>query len=218
MQTKLFSELDREEAAALDAIAALKRIPKGAVLFLEGDAAVGFYVLLSGSVRIYKSTPDGKEYTMHRIRPGHMFAEAAIFRGSGYPASCMALEDSEAAFMPKNEFLALLRKYPQIALKMIGGLATWLREFTVKVEELSLKEVPARLAGYLLGRLEESGANSFVLDSSKTELASRLGTVLETLSRSLGKLKSAGIIEVEGRRVKVLDTNRLKALSKGKKI
>ncbi|MCB2231011.1 Crp/Fnr family transcriptional regulator [bacterium] len=214
----LFSELDVDEIAALSSIVSYKSISRGGVLFLEGDPATGFFVLLSGSVRIYKASPDGKEYTLHRIRPGQMFAEAAIFRGRGFPANCMALEDSEVAFFPKVGFVDLLANSPQIALKIIGSLSNWLREFTRKLEELSLKEVPARVAFYLLRRLDAANSETFQLDTSKTELAAQLGTIIETLSRTFRKLRDAGIISMNGREITVLDRERLEAVADGEKI
>jgi len=105
----LFAKLDRNEISALTDIAQDRNIKKKSVLFWEGDQANGFYLLLTGKVRIYKSSPEGKEYTLHIIQPGHIFAEAAIFNGKGYPANCVALEDSAVIFFPKNEFIQLLK-------------------------------------------------------------------------------------------------------------
>jgi CRP/FNR family transcriptional regulator len=207
----LFAELSDEEMDKLAQIVTFTNLPKSGLLFLEGDHAGAFFVLLSGSVRIFKSSSEGREYTLHRIVPGQMFAEAAIFKGDTYPASCMALADSEVAVFPKEQTLQLVKAYPQIAFKIMGGLAAWLREFTMKLEALSLKEVPARLASYILRQVERTGEKSFDLPTTKTELATELGTISETLSRSMRKLKEAGIIETEGRNIRVLDLTRLKA-------
>lgn len=214
----LFRELDAQEFTALKAITQLRRVDKDTMLFFEGDPATGFFVLLSGRVRIYKSSADGKEYTLHQITPGQMFAEAAIFRGITYPANCMAMEDSEVAFVPKDQFVALITKYPNISLKIIGSLSRWLREFAIKLEDLSLKEVPARLATYLLRQKQKLKSNSLELDITKSELASELGTISETLSRSLKKLKDLDVIAVEGKHISILDVARLEAISAGEKI
>jgi len=212
-----FSELDDTEMSELAEVASLRSIRKGGLLFLEDDHATGFFVLVSGAVRIYKSAPDGREYTLHRIRPGQMFAEAAIFKGGKYPASCIAVDDSEVAFFPKEAFLSLLKKYPQIALKIMSGLSAWLREFTIKLEALSLKDVPSRLAQYLLQQAEKHNHGRFELHSSKTELAYELGTVIETLSRSLRKLKDSSIIREDGKFIEIIDEDRLKILASGEK-
>lgn len=214
----MFSELDSTEITNLNNIAQIRNIKKKSILFLEGDEATGFFLLLSGGVRIYKSSHEGKEYTLHIIHPGHIFAEAAIFKGKGYPANCVALEDSVVAFFPKNEFIQLLSTSPQIALKIIGTLSTWLRNFTLKIEELSLKEVPARLASYLLSKYDKSNSKSFDLSISKTQLATRIGTISETLSRTLRKFRDAEIIIVTGKNIEIINLQALKSIADGKKI
>ena len=216
--TKLFAELNDEEMSALTRIVSIRSVAKNSVLFFEGDTATGFFVLISGACRIYKSSPEGREYTLHLVQPGQMFAEAAIFRGKGFPANCQATEDSEVAFIPKADFVALLADSPNIAMKMIGSLSAWLRDFTQQVENLSLKEIPARLAAYILSRSSSGPGNTFSLESSKTELAARLGTVIETLSRNFKKFKEIGAIEVNGKQITVLDIGRLQSIADGEKI
>lgn len=217
-KSKLFANLSTEEHAALRPIVRFLQRSRGSMVFFEGDAAEGFFVLLSGRVRIFKASPDGKEFTLHHVEPGQVFAEAAVFKGPGYPANCQAIEDSEMAFVPKREFLMLLSAHPQIAMKIIGALSSWLREFTHKFEELTLKEVPARLATYLLDLSDKASSDDVSLDSSKTELASRLGTVSETLSRSLKKLVVARAIEVDGPRITIVDRDLLVGISEGGKL
>jgi CRP/FNR family transcriptional regulator len=185
---------------------------------LEGDPAARFFVLLSGAVRVDKSSPDGREYTLHRIQPGQMFAEAAIFDGSTYPASCIALEEAEVASVPKEEFLRLVAASPEIAMKIIGGLSGLLRDFAAQLEALSLKDVLARLAEYINRQAAIHGATEFELPSSKAELAAALGTISETLSRSLRKLREAGVIAMDGRRIRVLDAKRLRLTEDGGKV
>jgi CRP-like cAMP-binding protein len=214
----IFRELDAQEFKALEEITQLRHIDGNSMLFFEGDPANGFFVLLSGRVRIYKAASDGKEFTLHQIAPGQVFAEAAIFRGNTYPANCMAMEDSDVAFIPKDQFIRLITKYPNISLKIIGSLSRWLREFAAKLEDLSLKEVPARLATYLLRHQQRTKLNSFELDITKGELASELATISETLSRSLKKLKDLEIIAVDGKRITILDSERLESTAAGEKI
>ncbi|PKK83613.1 MAG: transcriptional regulator [candidate division Zixibacteria bacterium HGW-Zixibacteria-1] len=217
-KTYLCSGFEAEELHEFAAIARFMEIDKDKIIFFEGDPAEGFYVLLSGRVRIYKASPDGKEYTIHIIKPGQLFAEAAIFKGHEYPANCATVENSSVAYFPKDAFLNLLKKYPEISLKIIGSLASFVRDFNRQVEELSLKEVPARLASYLLNLAEQKGSNSVYLDSTKTELANRLGTISETLSRNLKKLSDLGVISVNGREISIIDKNRLNNIADGEKI
>lgn len=217
-RSMLFSELNPEEMQQLGEIVSFRRLARGGMLFLEGDPATGFFVLISGRVRIFKSSAEGKEYNLHQVNPGQIFAEAAIFKGHGYPANCQATADSELAFFPKDEFLALVTRYPQIALKIMGGLASWLREFTVKLEDLSLKEVPTRLAEYLLLQSRRWDSAQITLPTSKAELAKELGTIPETLSRNFKKLKDAGLIAVSGKQISILDPVGLQVIAEGGKI
>ncbi len=216
-RSALFSELDQAEIDALHRIVGFRELARGQVLFLEGDPAEGFFVLLSGSMRIYKSSAEGREFTLHRITPGQMFAEAAIFKGRVYPANCIATEDSVVAFFPKGAFVEVVKEQPTVALKIIGGLSAWLREFTVKLENLSLKDVPARLATYLLTQARANDSRQFELPVSKTELARELGTISETLSRTLKKLKNLGVIEESRDGIEILDPARLKMIAEGEK-
>ena len=213
----LCRDLDETELAALAVIASLRRLDKGEMLFWEGDPAAGFYVLLSGSVRVYKASPEGKEYTIHQIRPGQIFAEAAIFSGGGYPANCSALAESEVAFFPKDRFIELITRSPQISLKMIASLSAFVREFNRMVEDLSLHEVPARLARFLIDEHARTKSDVVQLETSKTELAGKLGTISETLSRNFKKLSELGCIEVRADRIALLDLPRLEAIANGEK-
>ncbi len=210
--------LDSEELRALAAIAVAKTVHKGDILFHEGDAAGGFYLLLAGQVRIFKSSPDGREYTIHQINPGQIFAEVAAFQGSRYPASCSAMLDSAVAFFPKEKFFDLIRQSPQISLKIISSLSSFLRDFNRQVESLSLKEVPARIATYLISESGKTGGTKVILSSSKTEWAKSLGTISETLSRSLRKMTDMGLIEVSGREIIIKDIGRLQDIAEGEKI
>ncbi|HER00208.1 MAG TPA: Crp/Fnr family transcriptional regulator [candidate division Zixibacteria bacterium] len=191
---------------------------KGEMLFFEGDEATGFYLLLEGKVRVYKASPEGKEQILHQINPGQIFAEVAIFEGQRYPANCSALQDSVVAFFPQNDFIKLIEQSPQISLKIIASMAGFLREFTETVENLSLKEVPARIAGYLLKLPLKENDDTVTLDMTKAELAKKLGTQSETFSRGLRKLSDQKIIKVNGKRILILDRNRLIDIAEGEKI
>ncbi len=214
----LCSGLNNDEIGAVHKIISIKKLAKGEILFFEGDPAAGFFILLAGRVRVYKSSPDGKEFTIHQIAPGQMFAEAAVFRGNHFPANCAALVDSIVAFIPKDAFTQLIKDSPQISLKIIASQAGFLREFNLKVEELTLKEVPARIAGYLLHELQKQKRPEIILDISKAELARSLGTISETLSRNLKKLKEIGAIKVSGKKIFILDRDRLQSIADGEKI
>jgi CRP/FNR family transcriptional regulator len=214
----LCKELNANELNAIIDIIIIRTVSKGEILFFQGDPATGFYTLLSGSIRVYKASPDGKEYTLHIIRPGQMFAEAAIFGSEIYPANSMALEESVVAFFPKDSFINLIAESPQISLKMISALSGFVRDFNQQIEDLSLKEVSARLASYLLRKTKISGGEKIVLDTSKSELANSLGTISETLSRNFKKLRELGIIEIDGKNITIIHPAKLKTIAYGEKI
>lgn len=214
----LFSGLDEENLDEIAAITTKRTFAKGEALFTEGEAAVGFYLLASGGMKLCKISPDGREKVLHFVHPGETFAEAAFFGDGKYPAEARAIEKGEALFFPREGFMGLLERNPRFSLNLIVALSLLLRRFARQIEELSFAEVPARLAAYLL-ELAEKKSTSFQgityldLDIKKGELASRLGTVSETLSRTFRKLKEDGIAEVEGSRVTILDMPRLRAMA-----
>ena len=214
----LCHDLDVDELEAVASIAVIRTLSKGELLFLQGDTATGFYVLLNGRIRLYKSSIDGREYTLHQIKPGQMFAEVAIFRGRRYPANCIAREETTVAFFPKDEFLHLLKKSPELALKIIASLSSFLRDFNHQLEELSLKEVPGRIASFILSEAENSGHDTITLETSKIELANRLGTISETLSRNLRKLQDNNIISVDRDKITIRNKTRLGEIADGEKI
>jgi len=204
----------------LEAISASRRYPKGTVIFSEDEEAKGFFVVISGKVKVYKLSPEGKEQILHIISPGETFAEAAFFAGSTYPAFAESLAQTRVLYFSKESFLNLIRKNPQISLNMIASLSHWLRKFVSLVEELSLKDVSARLSKYLLDLCAQSDRSSergveFELDISKSQLASKLGTISETLSRALRKLRDRKIIEVEGKKITILQKEALEDISSG---
>jgi len=216
--SSLFNGLDDSELQALSDTIAVKKLKRGEILFLDGDLASGFYTVFEGRIRVFKSNPDGREYTIHVINPGQIFGEVAIFDGKHFPASSSAIEKVVVGFIPKDRFLALIKEYPNISLKIIGSLARFLREYNQMVEDLALKEVPARIAGYLISKAVKTNANVVDLDIKKTELALKLGTISETLSRNLRKFIDNGIIKVDSQQITILDFNRLHSIAAGGKI
>jgi len=214
----LFSGLDEENLKEVASISTKRSFGKGESLFTEGEPAAGFYLLASGSIKLCKFSQDGKEKVLHFVHPAETFAEAAFFGDGKYPAEARALEKGDALFFPREAFMGLLERNPRFSLNLIISLSLLLRRFARQIEELTFAEVPARLAAYLI-ELAEKKSTSFQgktyldLDMKKGELASRLGTVSETLSRALKKLKEAGIIEVEGSRVIIYDMVRLKRVA-----
>lgn len=217
--TLLFQGLPAEELAALARIAIVRRYDKGQVIFLEGDPGSGFFVIREGRVKVFKLSPEGKEQILHIFSAGENFAEVSAFDGGCFPASATAIEDAVLLLFPCTAFKELLSQQPNLAINMLAILARHLRRFALLIDQLSLQQVPQRLANYLLASTERMGNSATLeLDLSKGQLAALLGTIPETLSRAFYKLSGDGLIAISGAQIRILDRQRLLALGTGKDI
>ncbi|EIM65453.1 cAMP-binding protein [Desulfobacter postgatei 2ac9] len=223
----LFSGLTEDQCAALADLASELSVNKGEIIFQEGDRGKGFYIVAEGQIKVFKISFEGKEQILHIYGPGHIFGEVPVFQGKNFPASAMALEPSTILFLPRQAFVQQIEKSPALAMNMLADLSRRLREFTIQIENLSLKEVPARLAAYILTLVEEgaehlqtiplgkerSPAVNVSLPVSKVQLASLIGTTPETISRVLKKMDLAGFIKGDGKNILILDQEGLAELS-----
>jgi CRP/FNR family transcriptional regulator, dissimilatory nitrate respiration regulator len=210
----LFQGLPQEEIEQVAAISSERLCRRGTSIFMEGDDGDGFYVVLSGRVKIFKLSSEGKEQTLHIFGAGEPFGEVALFAGRRFPANAEVMEEGRILFFPRKAFEGLIRENPSVALNLLGLLSMRLRRFTALIEDLSLKEVPGRLSAYLLYlSREREGGLDLDLDVTKTQLASLLGTIPETLSRILGRMSRLGLIESDGRRIRILDRRGLEGLA-----
>ena len=210
----LFNGLAEKEIDRIRQIAVKKDFNKGRSIFSEGDDGNGFYIVSDGFVKIYKISIDGKEQILHILGPGEPFGEVAVFAGQRFPANAETITESHVLFFPRHDFIALITNNPSLALNMLAVLSVRLRQFTTQIENLTLKEVPSRLAAYLIYLAEQKGKqDSITLDISKGQLASLLGTVPETLSRIFTKMNSNGLIEVRGPEIRFLKRIELKELA-----
>lgn len=206
----LFGGLPLRQFEDLAAIAVEKTYQKGETIFLEGDKGIGFYMVGEGKVKIFKVSSGGKEHILHIFGEGEPFGEVPVFYGQPFPANAEALVKTRTLFFPRDRFVQLVEANPTMALNMLAVLSMRLRRFAGQIENLSLKEVPARLASYLLYLSKEQGEAEVVeLDISKGQLASLLGTIPETLSRIFAKMTEEGLIKVNGRAIHLLDRDGL---------
>ncbi|GAB4332952.1 MAG: Crp/Fnr family transcriptional regulator [Desulfobulbaceae bacterium] len=202
----LFAGLGEDELERITAITSEKRFKRGESIFFEGDEADGFYMVAEGRVKIFKVSLEGKEQILHIFGPGEPFGEVPVFHGQPFPANAMALSAVRLLYFPRREFVELVTGNPSLALNMLAMLSLRLRRFATQIENLSLKEVPGRLASYLVYLTEEQGSTEKVtLDIPKGQLASLLGTIPETLSRIFAKMTEEGLIRVEGRTIYIED-------------
>jgi CRP-like cAMP-binding protein len=216
-QSMLFSGLNDLDLAELATITVRRKFRKGESLFGEGDEATGFYLLVAGSLKLCRVAHDGREKVLHFVRPGETFAEAAFFGDGKYPAEARAMEAGEVLYLPKAGFLELMGRNPGFSLNLVISLSLMLRRFARQIEELSFADVTSRLASFLVRRAEEKstsfdGITYVDLGIKKGEIASRLGTASETISRTFKKLKEEGIIEVQGNRVVIHQMEKLQKL------
>lgn len=218
----LFSGLNDRDLETLARMALKRRFAREATIFWEGREAQGFFILLSGQVKLAKSSPDGKEYIIRLVNPGETFGEAAVLADAGYPASAIALDDCQTLYFAKSDFLHLLASSPTLARNMLATMSRLLYHLTKQLEDLSLKEVQSRLARYVLDKCIESHGSvadelSFDLTITKTHLAAYLGTISETLSRTLARLKTLGAIGEDKGRITIKDATLLKNIAQGLK-
>lgn len=206
-----FAGLDEQTYDELLAGSTSRRVEKGETLFLDGEHCRGMYLVQSGVIKIYKLSESGKEQILTLARPGDAVAELPLFDGGDYPASAAALEDSVVLFVPATLVNELLERRPQLCRSVITALAKRLRKLVELVEDLSLRHVRERLARLLL---EEAGGKLvFHLAFTNEELAARLGSVRDVISRTLSGLQAEGLIRLEGRRVEIISPRGLAELA-----
>ncbi len=202
----LFEGLPRNSLEELASVASWGRYKKGEMIFHESDPGRGFFIVASGRVKVFKVSFEGKEQILHVLGPSEPFGEAAVFAGWDFPANAVAMEETTVMYIPRSGVLEQIKKDPSLAMNMLAVLSMRLRKFSAMIEDLSLKGVPGRLAAYLLLMARQKGEGKAIeLDVTKTDLASILGTIPETLSRILRKMQDKGMIKVEGASIEIAD-------------
>lgn len=209
-----FKGLSDEELDSVQAITVERDYQRNQLVFSDGEEGRGFFLVVTGKVKVYKMSPEGKEKILHILGPGEPIGQVAVFAGESFPANAEAIAASKLLFFPRQAFVDLIHARPSLALNMLAILSHRLREFTVQIENLSLKEVPSRLASYLLFQSEKDNtADTLTLNISKAQLASVIGTIPETLSRILNKMSAKNLIAVNGRNIRLVDRDKLELLA-----
>jgi len=211
--TPIFQGVSQDQITALATIAIPQTYKRGETVFLEGDEGTGFFIVKSGRIKVFKVAKDGKEQILHIFGTEEHFAEVPAFDGGKFPASAAAIEPSEVIFIPRATFLMVLEQHPTLAIALLSTFARHLRRLAHLVDTLSFKEVPERLAHYLLNLSDRTNqADTVELDIPKGQLAALLGTIPETLSRAFYKLGQDGVIEMSGTTIRLCDRDRLHQL------
>ena len=182
----IFNFLSEEVLINLAKICTVKDYTKGETIFNDGEKGEGFYGILNGTVKIFKLNINGKEHAIHILGPGDIFAEVVLSKeDTTYPASAMALSNCTLLFFPRKKLKDLLTNSPEFSMSIFSLFTMRLRELVKKIEDLSLREVPARLATYIVLIAKNQDNSEVALSINKTDLALYLGTTPETLSRSI---------------------------------
>lgn len=204
-----FELLNEEQLTKLAAISSVHTYQSGELIFSHGEEATAFFVILAGKVQIYKISKDGKEMILHLFGKDDMFAETPIFSGiSKYPANSLCTENTEVVAINGPAFRSLVKENPDLAFRLLNMFARRLHQFSELIEDLSLRTVDSRLAKYLLS-VNENASGQAVIHIQKKTLASILGTIPETLSRTFKKLSDKGMIEVDENRIYILEPQQL---------
>lgn len=212
----IFSGLTESELAFLAQRAVPRHYAPGEVVFAEGEPCAGLYVVESGHIRIFKTSPSGREQVLAIDGPGSSVAELPVFDGGNYPASGAAVDQATFLFVSKQDFQALCLAHPQVALKVLRVVGARLRRLVGIIEELSFTTVRHRLASFLVRLARQEGKRTgkgieITLPASHQELAAQIGTVRELVSRNLSRFQAEGLLSIDGRSVIVRNLEALQA-------
>ena len=217
-RTRLFEGLDENTVRVLAERAFERRFQKDEVLFVAGEEARGLYVIVEGAVRAFRVSLDGREQVIHVERAGATIAELPVFDDGNCPSTAAAEEATTTLFIDKRDVLQLCLEHPEIALAAIRVLAGRLRRCAELVEALSLREVGQRLARFLVAEARRNGTRTnqgtwMDLTQTNQQIAARIGSVREVVSRAFARLQHEGLIVVEGRHLIIPDDAALEAFA-----
>jgi CRP/FNR family transcriptional regulator len=216
-KTALLSNLSQPEVQLLAARAVRKLFAAGEVLFYEGEPCKGLHIISRGRVRIYKTSASGREQVLAVNGSGETIAEVPVFDGGPYPASAVAVDETETAFISRKDFQDYCLDHPEVALKVLAFVGARLRNLVGIIEELSFTTIRQRLVSLLVRLAQSQGKKTargleVLLPGSHQELANQLGTVRELVSRNLMRLQAEGLLEVDARQIVIKDVKGLSAI------
>ncbi|PQJ35130.1 hypothetical protein BSZ35_11470 [Salinibacter sp. 10B] len=216
-----FGGVSAEDRATLIELGCVQTVASGTIVFQHGDPHQGFYLVLDGTVHIYRLSPEGRMLVLHVMRPGESFAEVPLFEqqpNPTYPATAETLTDSTLLFFPADAFLSFIESNSRTALHMLAQMAKRLRKAVRQLDAVSLQDVQERLARHLVEQVptvpdDPDTPPTLNLDIPKSVLAAELGTVPETLSRALRSLEEKDLIRSESSKIALTDVQGLRQLS-----
>ena len=210
----LFAELSDQQLDAVAERATRRRYERDSNVFSEGDSCLELLIVEEGSIKLVKSAANGRQQLMGIERTGNTLAEVPVFDGGRYTVTAVALEPTLLLRLDAAHFRKVCLQHPEVAAKVIKALGHRLRHLERLVEELSFSTVRGRLIVHLLRLAEKCGKRDgasvdFELEENNEELAARVGTVRELISRNLGRLHGDGLIEMRRRIVRIPNVQRL---------
>lgn len=215
--TPLLANLSPSELQNLAGRTVRKLFSAGELIFSEGEPCNGLHIIARGRVRIFKTSMSGREQVLAVNGPGESVAELPVFDGGPFPASTLAVEDTEIAFISRRDFQGFCVEHPEVALKVLAVVGGRLRRLVGIIEELSFTTIRHRLISVLVKLAQTEGNKTargieFQLPATHQELANQLGTVRELISRNLMRLQAEGLLEVDARQIVVKDLKALTAV------
>lgn len=207
------SELGEDSLLAISHIATEKTFEKGEFLMIEGEDCSGFFLMLSGKVRVFKSSPNGKEKVLLMAEKGMTFGEDGLFGKGTFLEMAVAVSQSKVLQIPRENFLKILKNNPDLSIQLMESLATWIRRLSSSVESEVFLSAKDKAARYLLDLSEKNNSESFMLPEKKKEIADRLGLAPETLSRAFHEFLESGIIGIDKRNIEIIDIEQLKSIA-----
>jgi len=212
---EIFSDMPSQDLSTIAAITIVKSLDKGQYLFRQSDNPHGFFVVQNGAINVHRVNSSGREQVLRVFRAGESLAEETVAAGSGYPADARAVEDSQVLQVQKSGFLALIKCHPDLALKILSAVGRNFRALISHFDDVTLRDVEGRLANWLLQRCPDPASTEPItveLQATKRLLASELGTVSETLSRTFTKFRQRQLIQQVRKSIIVLSPMRLAEL------
>jgi len=201
----LLAGLSDVELGALAHRAVERRFDPDEMLFWEGEPCAGIFLIIQGSVKILKSSSAGREMMLALETAPATVAELPLFDGGPYPASARAVDQVTSLFINKGDFQQACRQYPEIALKVLAVVGRRLRHLVGVVQAMTFGSVTQRLARLLLEAAAQANDDSFDFSLTHQELASRLGTVREVVSRNLARFRTVGMIRMDAGKLSITD-------------
>lgn len=215
----LFQGISSEKLQILASQSIYRKYPAQKMIIGEMDPIKSFYVVMTGQLKLYKSSPDGKEQTIQLLGPGDPFGLCTAFATASFPVSATTIEESAVLLIPGQLMESIAMQEPKLLLNIIQILSQRLKDSMALIESLALKEIPGRLASFLIHTLSQHKENTNQLEMAITqrELAKILGATPEALSRALRKMADEGILQTSGRTIHILNGKALEDLAAGEK-